>query len=159
MAVALVLVSCASDPREYDGAQATTDGGLAGALKRYEVVLPCEDGLRYLDDQDVIGSHGQLSIKLTPSEDCLRDLLVNLGMEHSVPKEGLLDPEVFEKTTTVGKQVGWELSPDASYTAYQRELSQWVTAELVVDRAAEPMTVYLAVHGYASSGHVAPTTR
>ncbi|WP_073487570.1 hypothetical protein [Streptoalloteichus hindustanus] len=150
--MSLLVAGCgASDPRKYPPhpEEDVTRGieTLEEALHRYAIDLPCQDGLRWFSDENIIGSGGVLYIRLTPSDACLRSLVSNLGGDPA--GERRVRDEGTWSLPQIPLNLDWRFPPDhdlGTYKVPQRmggARNHVTNTHLIVDHTEVPMTVFL----------------
>lgn len=138
------------DPREYEVDSAVTvqigDGSLEkDILPHYELTLPCSTAnVRYFDDESLVGSGGELFLRLGATQHCLALWLDRLGLANGLQRLTGDDP-LFPYEAQQAR-FGWRFDTSKVYDVYQGDLSGRNSAIVVVDNSDSAPIVYVIVN-------------
>jgi hypothetical protein len=112
------------------------------------VDLPCQDGLRWFDDEGFVGSGGTLYLKLTPPPQCLTALITGLGGDPAREQRARDANGAARRPSLpfLPSTVDWKFPPGHDYGEYRLPSRGREDLQLFLDHSTTPVTGYLVAH-------------
>jgi hypothetical protein len=143
----------AADPRRYPDegnalAVPAAQGSMEDALKLFGIALPCDSaGVRYRDDQPVVGSGGTLHLRFETSQRCFGEFLGTVNLTPGTLRLAMPDDAAFPFAAmdrlVYAADFGWKFHQGQSYSWQVTQSSELVQTSIVADTSKPRPVVYL----------------